>query len=60
MIKDLWFKLNKLYKDIGALYNNLTKQEQKSLLDSYSIDCGTDLADLLFKRAELLDFYNGN
>jgi hypothetical protein len=60
MVKDLWFKLNQLHEDIGALYNNLTREEQKSFADNYSIDCGTDLADLLFKRVGLLDFFNGN
>jgi hypothetical protein len=59
-MKDLWFNLDILHKDIGALYNNLTNQEKKSLYDSFSIDCGLDLADLLFQRADILNFYNGN
>jgi hypothetical protein len=59
-IKNLWFKLNILHQNISNDYLGFTSKIKQNLFVDFNIDCGTDYADLLFNRAKILDFYNGN
>lgn len=58
MKKDLWFKLELIHREIGNLYPQLNKKAQQQLKEDFCVDCGTDLADLLFDHSGLADFYN--
>jgi len=59
-MKNLWFKLNKLYNKLSLeIYYDLPKRKKKQLEDDYNIDCGKDYADYLLDEAGLLNFYNG-
>jgi hypothetical protein len=59
-MNDIWFKLNNLHREIENIYYIFSKNFKNDLFDNYSIDSGTDFAEYIFAKADLLNFYNTN